>query len=46
MLSKLMQAVGATQGARWSRKVWKFGGPFFRPGKSWKTAKVMESHGK
>jgi len=27
-------------------KSWNFGGPFSRPGKSWKTAKVMESPGK
>ena len=25
---------------------WNLGRPFSRPGKSWKTAKVMESHGK
>jgi len=25
---------------------WNFGGPFSWPGKSWKTAKVMESPGK
>ena len=27
-------------------KSWNLLRPFFRPGKSWKTAKVMESHGK
>ena len=27
-------------------KSWNLGGPFSRPGKSWKIAKVMESHGK
>jgi len=27
-------------------KSWNFLGPFSRPGKSWKTAKVMESSGK
>jgi len=31
------------QGAPWS---WNLGRPFSRPGKSWKIAKVMESHGK
>ena len=27
-------------------KSWNLGRPFSRPGKSWKIAKVMESHGK
>jgi len=27
-------------------KLWNLVRPFFRCGKSWKTAKVMESHGK
>jgi len=27
-------------------KSWNIGRPFSRPGKSWKIAKVMESHGK
>ena len=27
-------------------KLWNFGGPFSRLGKSWKAAKVMESPGK
>ena len=27
-------------------KSWNLGRPFSRPGKSWKIAKIMESHGK
>jgi len=27
-------------------KLWNLGRPFSRPGKSWKIANVMESHGK
>jgi len=29
-----------------SHEKWNLGRPFSRPGKSWKIAKVMESHGK
>ena len=34
------------QGAPGDGKSWNLGRPFSRPGKSWKIAKVMESHGK
>ena len=34
------------QGASWSWKVMEFRKTIFQAGKSWKIAKVMESHGK
>jgi len=34
------------QGAPGHGKSWNLGRPFSRPGKSWKVAKVLESHGK
>ena len=34
------------QGPPGHGKSWNLGRPFSRPGKSWKIAKVMESHGK
>jgi len=38
--------LASTQGAPGHGKSLNFGRPFSRPGKSWKIAKVMESHGK
>jgi len=47
MLNIEMMLIGSSdQGAPGHGKSWNLGRSFSRPGKSWKIAKVMESHGK